>query len=237
MTGTNVNWEKIEKAFRAGILSVRQIAKQCLSDRGLAKRAKRLGWTRDLTARVQARAAEKLTLALAGSQPGSHSPRAREADDEETIEQAALTQVAVVREHSHGIRRGLDLTARLMHEFEVTTTKNDELLSMIEGVDDEKQRFALQRAVSLPARATVMRDLAQAARVWINLERQAFRISDDRMKENPSIIENMTEEELRASILEDLRILDIEVPKAIAAPGRRSRKTLRKSCSRHLAGP
>lgn len=223
MTAKHVNWVKVEKAYRAGILPVAQIAKQAgLTPQAIHRRAKVHGWARDLTARVRARTAEKLTLALAEPFTNSASPRApeerTEADDEQTIEQAALTQIAVIREHSRGIRNGLDLTTRLMHELETTTTKNGELLDMIEGVDDEKQRFALQRAVSLPARATVMRDLAQAARVWINLERQAFRISDDRTKENPSIVENMTEEELRASILEDLRILNIEVPKAIAPP-------------------
>src|SRR3954468_6016479 len=89
---------------------------------------------------------------------------------------------------------------------------------------DKTKRAAALRAVSLPARATVMRDLAQAARVWINLERQAFRISDDRTKEMPSIVDNMTEDELRASILEDLQILGIEAPKgARGCAGKRMR--------------
>lgn len=223
MTAKHVNWVKVEKAYRAGILPVAQIAKQAgLTPPAIHQRAKRHGWTRDLTAGVRARTAEKLTLAMAEPFTSSSSPRAiedrTEADDEETIEQAALTQIAVIREHSGAIRRGLDLTGRLMHELDTTTTKNGELLDMIDGVDDEKQRMALQRAVSLPARATVMRDLAHAARVWVGLERQAFRISDDRTKEMPSIVENMTEDELRASIMEDLRVLNIEAPRAIAPP-------------------
>ena len=110
------------------------------------------------------------------------------------------------------------MTMRLMSELDVSTTKNDELMNVISSEKDERKRFAAARAVSLPARATVMRDLAQAARVWINPERQAFRISDDRTKEAPSIINEMTEEELRASILEDLRVLRIETPRAIAPP-------------------
>src|SRR3954468_21639541 len=105
-----------------------------------------------------------------------------------------------------------------MHELDAATTKNDELLDVLGSDSDEKRRLAGLRALSLPARAAVMRDLAQAARVWINLERQAFRISDDRTKEMPSIVQNMTEDELLASILEDLQILGIETSKAIAAP-------------------
>ena len=87
---------------------------------------------------------------------------------------------------------------------------------------DEKKRFAAHRAVSLPARAAVMRDLTQAARLWIQLERQAFRISDDRDRNTASAIEEMTEEELEASLREDLRILNLlpnpepEKPKGVA---------------------
>src|SRR5436190_2107321 len=61
MTATNVNWVKVEKAYRAGILPVSQIAKQCgLSSTAIHKRAKKQGWERDLTARVRAKTAEKL---------------------------------------------------------------------------------------------------------------------------------------------------------------------------------
>lgn len=228
MTAKNVNWVKVEKAYRAGILPVTRIAKQAgLSDTAIRKRAKKHEWERDLTARVRARTAEKLTLALAQPFGSSEPPRARgertEAEDEETIEQAALTQVAVVRSHSVTIRHGLELTGRLMRELEVSTTRNDELVELIDSKDDNKRQFAALRALSLPGRAAVMRDLAQAARLWVNLERQAFRISDDRSKEQPSAVNDMTEDELRASIMEDLRVLEIDVPpvrKAIAAPAK-----------------
>lgn len=226
MTATNVNWVKVEKLYRAGLLPVVQIAKQCgLSNTAIAKRAKKHGWTRDLTARVRARTAEKLTLALAEPFNSSNSPprsldERTEEDDEETVENAALTQIAVVRSHSRSIRNGIEITQRLMAELDVSTTRNDELTALLDSGDDEKKRFAAMRAVSLPGRAAVMRDLAQAARVWINLERQAFRISDDRSKEQPSAVNEMSEDELRASIMEDLKVLGIEGlgPRQIAAP-------------------
>lgn len=224
MTARNVNWKKVEDLYCAGILSVTAIAKQTgLSDKGIEYRAAKHGWKRDLTAKVRARSAEKLTLALAKPFGTSESPRApgegrTEAENENIIEQAASTQIAIVREHSGSIRRGLEITARLMHELDVSTSKNDEITEEILSEKDDKRRFAAMRAVSLPGRAAVMRDLAQAARVWINLERQAFRISDDRSKEQPSAVSEMSEDELRASIMEDLRLLNIEPPKTIAAP-------------------
>jgi len=123
---------------------------------------------------------------------------------------AELRDKTVVREHSHAIRSGLELTVGLMRELDVCTSRNDKLLKAIASVKDQKQRFAAQRAVSLPVRAAVMRDLAQSARLWIQLERQAFRISDDRDRNTVSAIDEMTEEELEVSLLEDIRILNLK---------------------------
>ena len=136
--------------------------------------------------------------------PLSNPPRARgecsEAEDEATVEQAALTQVAV---DSHAIRNGMDLIGRLMRELDVVTSKGDAIAAAINATEsDEKQRIAAHRAVNLQARAAIMRDLAQSARVWVQLERQVFRISDERDKNNASAIEEMSEEELEASIRE-----------------------------------
>lgn len=227
MTAKNVNWVKVEKAYCAGVLPVTEIAKQAgVTEAAIRYHAKRRKWRRDLTARVRARTAEKLTLALAEPFETAKPFRAledrTEADDEETIEQAALTQVAVVRSHSVAIRHGIEITGRLMQELDVSTTRNDEFTAILEGETDDKKRFHALRAVSLPGRAAVMRDLAQAARLWINMERQAFRISDDRSKEQPSAVNEMTEDELRASILEDLQVLGIEPPKpkTIAGPAK-----------------
>jgi hypothetical protein len=147
----------------------------------------------------------------------TNPPRARgeetPAEDEATVEQAALMQVAVVREHSMTIHSDMELLRGLMQELEVCTTRNDELLAAIDATEkDDKRRFAAHQSVSLQARAGVMRDLAHSARLWVQLERQAFRISDDRDRNTASPIEQMTEAELEASILEDLRVLGIGLP-------------------------
>jgi len=98
----------------------------------------------------------------------------------------------------------MELMGRLMQELDAVTTKGNEIAAAIDTTEsDEKQRIAAHRAVSLQARAAIMRDLAQSARLWVQLERQAFRISDDRDRNTVSAIEEMSEEELEASIRED----------------------------------
>lgn len=52
-----VDWEAVEKAYRAGVCSLKDIGKEFgVSDAGIIKRAKRDGWTRDLSAKIQAKA-------------------------------------------------------------------------------------------------------------------------------------------------------------------------------------
>jgi transposase-like protein len=53
------HWPTIEADYRAGIKSVRQIAREHgLSEAAIRKRAKGEGWTRDLSAAIQAKADE-----------------------------------------------------------------------------------------------------------------------------------------------------------------------------------
>lgn len=52
------DWERIEADYRAGLLSLREIGTKDghVTEGAIRKRAKKLGWTRDLGARIQAKA-------------------------------------------------------------------------------------------------------------------------------------------------------------------------------------
>ncbi|ENZ1677258.1 hypothetical protein ACXD0S_003919, partial [Proteus mirabilis] len=51
------DWEAIESAYRAGVMSIREIASQYeITHQAISKRAKKEGWERDLKAKVKARA-------------------------------------------------------------------------------------------------------------------------------------------------------------------------------------
>ena len=57
MTRPAIDWEAVEREYRAGVKTLRQIADEFgVSNPAIVKRAKRDGWARNLAAKIQAKA-------------------------------------------------------------------------------------------------------------------------------------------------------------------------------------
>jgi hypothetical protein len=140
---------------------------------------------------------------------------------------AALTQVTVVRDHRAAISNGRSLTMRLITELDVETSHLGEMKREIDaGPDSPSRRNAMLKAVSLPSRAAVMRDLAAACRAWVGLERQAFSIIEEK-EPPPPPSEDVTAEQLRQEIIDQIEDLGIKLypddePSGIANRGKTS---------------
>ena len=181
------DWEKIEAEYRAGQVSNREIAKQYdVAESAIRKKAKAEGWTKDLTAKVQ----EKVRSDLVRSEV-----RTSNASDKEIIEAAAARGVEVVRQHRNDISNHRGMASLLLAELQQTTRSREEIEDDIieETSEDqnEKRRARMLAAVSLPARAAVLRDLSTSLTKIVQLERQAFNLGDDdgdkKKKETPTI--------------------------------------------------
>jgi len=207
----NIDWSKIEPLYRAGQLSVNEIARENgLTEGAIRKHAKKYGWSRDLTEQVRAKTREKFVDELAGT--SADGTNAQRGTDEQTTEQAALTQIHVLRDQRKTIGGGHKITMRLLDELDIASAHVDELKTMIvqETIDDPKARTSMLKAVSLPGRAAVMRDLAQAARTWVGLERQAFGIVEEKQDQNKPVgAEPTNADELKAQILAEMAELGI----------------------------
>jgi hypothetical protein len=110
MAGEATDWEAIEREYRAGQLSVREIARQyAVSEGAIRKRAKAEGWERALADVVRKAVREKQVRAD-GTQEGTQAQRAT---DREIVERAAQRGFEVVTSHRrdltqlHGIKRVL----------------------------------------------------------------------------------------------------------------------------------
>lgn len=171
-----IDWEAVEKAYRAGLLSIREIAKaHDISDKAVRNKAKEHGWERDLSAKV----AEKVRndLVRAESAPAEHIT------ERQIVEHAAATVVQVVRSHRKAISQGQQLVELLTKQLIDVAGRRDEFEQAIEleCADDEspKRRTLLMKAVSLGTHAGIAVNLANATKTWVGLERQAFSIKDD----------------------------------------------------------
>lgn len=177
------DWERIERDFRSGVRSVKEIARQNgISDTAIRKRAKRDGWTRDLTRDVRAATQSKLVR----DEVRGHNAKT----DAEIVEAAAAESASVVRSHRKDIREGRDVATLLMRELQSNTVDAPTLAQLIDqAADDEdwpaQRRSAIERAVSLPQRTACLRDLSQAMHKLQALERQAYNIDGRATDKDP----------------------------------------------------
>ena len=211
----NIDWDRVERQYRAGLLSVSEIARQNRCVEGtIRNHAKRYGWKRDLTDEMRQNTRTKLVENLALVFDGSDVVKQiQEATDEEIIEQASKTQVQVVRGHQKTLGDGHNLVMRMLSELDATTAHRGELEEMIKSTISPIRQKAALNAVSLGGRAQIMRDLAIAAKTWVILERQAFNIADDRVAQTGEQrkLDEMTADQLRMEIVTDAKKLGIEL--------------------------
>lgn len=175
------DWERIEADYRAGLLSVREIAAaQGVSHVAIGKRAKRDGWERDLNAKIKAKAD-----ALVTSRTVTKEVTAEKVATDRVIIEANAEVIANVRlQHRQDIGRARTLAMGLLAELEFQTSNRellDQLGEVLDGGEEggglSDRMMALYHAVtSLPGRTKTMKDLGDTLYKLIGLERDAYNI-------------------------------------------------------------
>lgn len=176
------DWEAIERAYRAGALSIRTIAeRQDVSDTAIRKRAKAHGWTRDLSEQVRKEVRSKLVRGEVRNDQGANCEL-----DAEIIQEAAEEGARVVRSHRRDIRKATSLANLLMDDLLMTISKREEIEDAIDEETKEDsngmRRASMLSAVGLPSNAKTLFQLSSAMKNLQVLERQAFGLDD---KEQP----------------------------------------------------
>jgi hypothetical protein len=161
------DWEAIEREYRAGQLSVSEIARQHgLSHTAINKRAKANKWERNLVEAVRQAAEAKLVS------DGVSAETSRE-----IVETAAARVVSVVRSHRSDIQTAREEASALLAELRDTRLNLDVIGDEIAASGEAPNAKRLMRqAVSLPGRAATLRELSNSIKNFVGLERQAFNI-------------------------------------------------------------
>lgn len=172
------DWERIEADYRAGLLSLREIAAADgnVTEGAIRKRAKRDGWQRDLGAKIQARADDLVRKAAVRSEVRTDSALS----DRQIIE-ANAERIAQVRgEHRADINRMRALVLRLLAECEAEASDPAlfaRLGEMLRAPDDngaDRLNDLYQKTISLPQRIKGVKELAETLKVLVGLEREAY---------------------------------------------------------------
>ncbi|MCK1782891.1 hypothetical protein L9Z73_00470 [Pseudomonas sp. TNT11] len=180
MTTKQPDWEAIERAYRAGVLSVREIASSCgVSHTAIQKRAKANGWERDLKAKIKAKADSLVAKREVATQVASKSVET----EREIIEVNAEVIANIRMAHRGDISRGRRLANKLLDELEALTDEQGtikELIVQLRDADhDDGDAMADVLALAnkmgaLPSRTKTMKELAETLKTLVALERQAY---------------------------------------------------------------
>ncbi|MDU1953482.1 MAG: helix-turn-helix domain-containing protein [Atlantibacter hermannii] len=175
------DWEAIESAYRAGVLSVRELAgKYGISHQAISKRAKKDGWERDLKAKVQAKADALVAKREVARQVATEST----ISERQLIEATAEVIATVRMEHRGDIRRARELTNTLFDELAGEcgdVAALEQLGEMMRREDDkgmDKLNDLYHKIISLPSRVKSMKDLSDSLKSLIGLEREAYSIEN-----------------------------------------------------------
>ncbi|ELI8051651.1 TPA: hypothetical protein RM800_000565 [Yersinia enterocolitica] len=180
---TKPDWEAIESAYRAGLMSLREIAAQHnISEGAIRKRAKRDDWSRDLSAKIKERAED-----LVRKEEVRKQVRTETTLTERVLIEASAEVIANVRmEHRGDIRRAREITNALFDELGAECADIEALRKLGELMlqPDENGRDRLnevyQSIIALPERVKAVKALSDAMKNLIGLERQAYDIGDDK---------------------------------------------------------
>ena len=158
-----IDWEAIEKEYRAGQLSNVQIAKgHDVSEGAIRKKAKQLGWTKDLSGKVREKVREKLVRS---------EVRGHNTNDNEIIEKASDRGKEVILLHRKDITSLRELEEQLISELKDGPTKL--YITQYQGE-------IIRETVGLTAyeRSSAANNLANVQHKRIQLERQAFSLNE-----------------------------------------------------------
>jgi vacuolar-type H+-ATPase subunit D/Vma8 len=153
-----IDWEAIERDYRIGQLSVREIARrhkvECST---ITRRAKKESWVRDFTEEVKART--RAGLIESAQQAAQH--RATESNSAlfSGVDIAVETNLKVLREHQKGIRDNSERLDKLTSKFD----------QLIEGAVDLNE---------LGKAAGSFESIVRTQKTLVGLERQALNIDD-----------------------------------------------------------
>ncbi|WP_336951205.1 hypothetical protein [Acinetobacter sp. AS167] len=188
-----IDYDRIERGWRAGILSPRQLAAvyeeetgQKVSHAAIIKHFTKLGIPRNLAEKIKAKSDAMVTQAMVTEEVTPVTIKR----DKEIIEDAAIQLTHVRINQRKDIQRSRRIAMSLFDELEQMVGEDhvDLLIRLgdLMWCPDDKGKDTLndiyQKVISMPGRVKSMKDLSDTLKTLIALERQAFGLDDENNK-------------------------------------------------------
>jgi len=186
MKAKKADWEAIERDFRMGLGTVREIARRYeIPHTTISRRAASKGWTQDKSAEVRARARAKMLVVQNAPQTHqkekTHQKENRGEPKDADLDAAADEQVSIHRAHRSMGAGFRSLATALLAEAQMATANIGDIQ---EAIDDETardktsvRRTMMMRAVSLPSRAAALNSLTSSGRNIQYIERLSHNLA------------------------------------------------------------
>lgn len=182
-----VDYDAIEPDWRAGIKTPTQMAYEYTQATGInvsraaiIKHFKARNVPRDLTAKVQSKARAMVAEAMVTGKVSAKSKVA----EEEIVDKAASDVATILISHRKDINRSRTIAEKLEAQLEHQIDSPEVYERLAELVIDEagdpmaadKLRHAFNKAMGLSGHVKTFKELVEARRILIGLEREAFGI-------------------------------------------------------------
>ena len=175
---TAVDWERIEVEYRAGVLSLRELAAAHPNTNhvAIARRAKKEGWTRDLSAKIKAKAEDLVTRSVVTPDETAK----RSVTEKEVVDAGAAAIVQVRLSHRTDIQRSKRIANRLLEHLESLPVPP--LPTADKPLSEQTAQNTLCLGI-LKEQSVILDKLVGTQKVLVAMEREAFGIAQ--MVESP----------------------------------------------------
>jgi hypothetical protein len=147
-----VDWEAVERDYRTGVKTLREIAAEHgITHGAINKRAARDDWSRDLSGKVKRKADEWVSKALVSKQ---------------VLMETKIAERQIVEANAQAI-----VDVRLSHRKDIALAKG-----VVSGLLEELKAITAGNPDTLTERSRAAKTLADALSTLIDKERQAFNI-------------------------------------------------------------
>lgn len=174
-----IDWERVELDFRAGTLTLREIGEaNGVSHTAIRKRAEKEGWSRDLNAKIKAKAEELVSKAEVSKTVSKEEAETKKVSENDRV-LADATRIANIKlKHRAGVGRMQGVFDDALSRVEVLVRESavlDELGELMDKGPDDKGRLdklneAYLKVIALPGAVDALKKMVETGERLVKLD-------------------------------------------------------------------